>query len=266
MQELGLVPLSMDSVAGDEGMRLIEDVRGTSWNAVWAGFQALRKTHSCFYQPERGPIRVLIVGAGAVGRYAAEAAAKYGDEVLARGMREQSLPPVIASLIERSVTSKPGLLKELLAEADMFVDATSRRDPTRYIFCNDLLGYLPQHAVVVDLAADPYIDLRARPLQVKAIEGIPTGDLDEYEFPPDHPAFDCLPRGVDTRNRRMTVSCYSWPGIKPVRCMNKYGRQLLPFLRILLRKPVGELSLESEDYFERALHRGTLRHYLSVQI
>jgi alanine dehydrogenase len=194
-----------------------------------------------------------------VGRFAAEAAAKYGDERLAQGLRAQQLTPVIASLIERSVTGNEPVLIEELARADIFVDATFRRDPTRYIFRNELLGHLPEHAVVVDLAADPYIDLSATaPLQVKAIEGIPTGDLDEYEFPRDHPAFDRLPDGVDTRQRRMTVSCYSWPGLTPLKCMKRYGRQVQPFLELLLTKPWDDFCPDDSNYFERALCRGKL--------
>ncbi|MGC9357126.1 MAG: alanine dehydrogenase [Anaerolineae bacterium] len=262
MRDLGIVPIAMDSVVDDDGVRLVENIRGTSWNAIWAGFRALRKTYPDFEMPGREPIRVLIVGAGPVGRYAAEASAKYGDEDLARGLARQAVMPVVASLIERSVTSNEPLLIREMSDVDMFVDATARYDPTKYIFCNDLLGYLPQHAVVVDLAADPYINLSARSLQVKAIEGIPTGNLDEYEFPPDHPAFDALPPGVDTRERRMTVSCYSWPGITPLECMKRYGRQVEPFLKLLLTRSWASLSVGAEDYFERALCRGTLDGWL----
>ncbi len=259
LQDLGIRPLSMDSIVDDDGVRLVENIQGTSWNAIWAGFRALRKTYPDFERPGRRPIRVLIVGAGAVGRFAAEAAAKYGDERLAQGLRAQQLTPVIASLIERSVTGNEPVLIEELARADIFVDATFRRDPTRYIFRNELLGHLPEHAVVVDLAADPYIDLSAtEPLQVKAIEGIPTGDLDEYEFPRDHPAFDRLPAGVDARQRRMTVSCYSWPGLTPLKCMKRYGRQVQPFLELLLTKPWDDFCPDDSNYFERALCRGKL--------
>ncbi|NBD36468.1 MAG: alanine dehydrogenase, partial [Chloroflexi bacterium] len=34
MQELGLRPIAMDSVANDDGARLVENLRGTSWNAI----------------------------------------------------------------------------------------------------------------------------------------------------------------------------------------------------------------------------------------
>lgn len=261
MQEMGLRPVSMDGVVDDDGARIVEHLRGTSWNAVWAGFKALQKSYSAFFALHRDPMRVLIVGAGAVGRYAAEAAAKYGDEALFRELQECHTPGVMASLVDRSVTANLDWLKRLIVQSDILVDATSRKNTTAPIISNDLVGYLPGHAVVVDLAADPY-NTQIRPIQVKGIEGIPTGNLDEYEFPPDHTAFDLLPPEVDTRHRRMTVSCYSWPGLKPLECMERYGKQVEPLLRVMLRTPLDELSEESENYFERALYRGTLQYYL----
>jgi len=260
MGELGLLPLSMDSVIDEDGQRLVEHIRGTSWNAVWAGFQALKKTYPDFDSPNRRPIKVLVVGAGPVGRYAAEAATKYGDVALHKDLLKRGIPGVIVQIVGRNVTQDQVLLKALMAESDMLVDTTSRKDPTQYIFANELIGVLPEHAVVVDATADPYLT-DTDSIQVKAIEGIPTGNLDEFEFPPDHPAFDQLPPEVRSDHRRMTVSCYSWPGLKAASCMRRYGRQLWPFLRILLRKPYRELLLESNNYFEQALCRSTLRYY-----
>jgi len=261
MRDLGLVPISMDSVADRDGERLIENIRGTSWNAAWAGFRALRKTYADFRSPGREPIKAVVVGTGPVGRYAAEAVTKYGDVALHLDMLARDIPGVVAHVIGRNVTRREKHLRSLLCRSDVFVDATFRSDPTQHIFPNDLIGDLPEHAVIVDATADPYIT-DTDPIQVKAVEGIPTGDLDQYEFAPDDPAFDALPESVDTTHRRTTVSCYSWPGLKPVACMQRYGRQLAPFLRILLEKPVETLRVDSPNYFEAALCRGGLRHFL----
>ncbi|MGC9357127.1 MAG: alanine dehydrogenase [Anaerolineae bacterium] len=261
MHDLGIVPISMDSVVGEDGSRLIENIRGTSWNAVWAGFRALRRTYSNFDAPDRTPIEAVVMGAGPVGRFAAEAATKYGDVALHLDFLARGVPGVVAHLIGRNITRHEDLLREVMAKADLFVDCTFRRDPTEYIIPNELVGVLPEHAVIVDATADPYIS-DTTPIQVKAIEGIPMGNLDEYEFPPDHPAFDEIPPEVSAEHRRTTVSCYSWPGLKPLICMRRYGRQIFPFLHLLLRKPVETLSPDSQSYFESALYRGTLRHYL----
>jgi alanine dehydrogenase len=265
MSELGHRPISMDSVVGDDGRRLIEHLRGTSWNAVRAGFRALKKTCPTFADKGRKPIEVVIVGAGPVGRFAAEAATKYGDATLNKEFLGRGVPGVIVHLIGRNITQDETALRTLFQRADMIVDATSRTDPARHIIANYLIGALPQHAVVLDATVDPYIT-DIKPIRVKAIEGIPTGNLDLYEFPPDHPAFDRLPEGVSSDHRRMTVSCYSWPGTEPKKCMKVYGRQMLELLKILLEQSYEKLSLENTDFYMRALYRGTLEYYRHHQI
>ncbi len=262
--DLGLRAISMDSVVDDDGRRLVEDLRGTSWNSVWAGFRALQKSYPPFSSPERPPLRVVSIGAGEVGRHAAEAATKYGDVILHRALLKRDVPGVIVQTIGRNITQSHELLRDLLSRADVLIDSTFRSDPTRYIVSNELVGALPEHAVIVDITADPYVT-ESDPIQVKAIEGIPSGNLDEYEFPPDHPVFDQLPPQVSAEHRRMTVSCYSWPGLKPKYCMQRYGRQMGWMLDILLYKPYDALSDESRGYFERALYRGTLDYYLRQQ-
>ncbi len=260
LARLGVQVISMDSVVDDSGRRLIENLHGTSWNAIWAGFRALRKNYPAFDTPGRRPLRVVILGHGAVGSLAVDAALKYGDVELHQDFLENGIPGVIVEVIGRNITADYGALREVLLGADMLVDATFRSDPTQYIIPNELVGVLPAHAVIVDITADPYIE-GPETTQVKGIEGIPSGNLDEYEFRPDHPAFDQLPPAVQVQHRRLTISCYSWPGLKPVECMRRYGKQLAPLLRVLSRVPYQALSLSSADYLERALFRGTLRHY-----
>ncbi len=260
MSELGLRPISMDSVEDDDGRRLVENLRGTSWNAVRAGFRALKQTYPAFSEKGRKPIEVVVVGAGPVGRLAAEAATKYGDVALHKEFLGRGVPGVIVHLIGRNITQDETTLKALFQRSDMIVDATSRTDPTRHIIANHLIGSLPQHAVVLDTTVDPYIT-DSEPIQVKAIEGIPTGNLDHYEFPPDDPAFDRLPKGVSSDHRRMTVSCYSWPGIKPRQCMERYGHQVLKSLDVLLSQSYEKLSIENTNFYMRALYRGTLEHF-----
>jgi hypothetical protein len=63
--------------------------------------------------------------------------------------------------------------------------------------------------------------------------GVPQGNLDQYIFAPDDPAFDQLPSQISTRYRRHSVSCYSWPGIHPKRCMDSNGKQLRPLMRTI---------------------------------
>jgi alanine dehydrogenase len=127
---------------------------------------------------------------------------------------------------------------------------------------NDWIAWLPSHSIIADLAVDPYL-LRDTPPVVRGIEGIPQGNLDRYVFLPEDPDWDQLiPEIVPTAHRRTVVSCYSWPGIHPRECMEHYGRQLRPFMELLVEKGYDALSPDG-GYFERALYRGTLRKCIS---
>ncbi|MFN8629982.1 MAG: hypothetical protein U0838_06550 [Chloroflexota bacterium] len=55
-----------------------------------------------------------------------------------------------------------------------------------------------------DLSVDPYL-LDAEPRIVRGVEGIPQGNLDQWEFAPDDPAWDQLPSGVPTSERRTVI-------------------------------------------------------------
>ncbi len=72
---------------------------------------------------------------------------------------------------------------------------------------------------------------------MRGIEGIPQGNLDKYVFYPEDPDWTfTIPEGVPTEQRRITVTCYSWPGIHPEACMRHYAKQLQPLLEVLVEK------------------------------
>ena len=126
---------------------------------------------------------------------------------------------------------------------------------------NPWLGWLPDHAIVADLAVDPYT-LDADPPVVRGIEGIPQGSLDKYVFWPDDEDWgETVPPSIPSEQRRVVVSCYSWPGIHPEACMRHYAQQLTPLLEPLLAKGYDRLSPDG-GYFERAMARATLRAWL----
>ena len=155
-------------------------------------------------------------------------------------------------------------MESLFQDADILVDATQRRDTSQPVVPNEWIAWLPEHAVVVDLAVDPYT-LNAQPPVVRGVEGIPQGNLDQYIFSPDDPNWDkTVPPSVNSKNRRTTVTCYSWPGVHPEACMLHYAQQLEPFVEVLFEKGYDGLSLDGE-YFERALYRATLKCFLEEQ-
>jgi len=148
-------------------------------------------------------------------------------------------------------------MEGLLQQADVLVDATQRRNPSQPVISNAWLAWLPEHAIVVDLAVDPYL-LDHVPPVVRGIEGIPQGNLDQYVFMPTDPEWDkTVPASIPSEHRRTTVSCYSWPGIHPATCMDHYARQMTPLMKELLTKGYHGLSLDG-GYFERALYRARL--------
>jgi alanine dehydrogenase len=257
--ELGVQAISLDSIADDGGLRLVENMRAVGWNGVEAAFDALSRTYPPLGDPARGPVRVTLMGPGTVGKHAVEAATKYGNLQRNEIFAEMGLPGVEVVVIGRNLTADPGYVRDRLAHTDVLVDATQRSDPSRPLVPNAWLAALPTHAVICDLVVDPYA-LEADPPTVRGIEGIPQGNLDQWMIEPSDPLWDrTVPAGVASRHRRTVVSCYSWPGLHPEACMRHYGRQLAPLLRTLVdRGGVAGLRPGGTDR-ERALRRATLQ-------
>jgi len=261
---LGLNAISLDSIANDDGLRLVENMRAVAWNGLEAAFDVLERQLPGLRRPDGLPVFVLILGAGMVAKHAVEAATKLGNVERYEASLEVGGKAAVALVAGRSVTQDPGMMRRLMARADVLVDATSRHDPSQALIPNAWLGWLPRHAVIVDLSVDPYLPHDLPPV-VRGIEGIPQGNLDQYVFTPDDPNWcGLIAPGVPTDQRRTTVTCYSWPGIHPDACMAHYGRQLRPLMEALFRKGYDGLSLQG-DYFERALARATLREWLYAE-
>ncbi len=263
LRDLGVEAISMDSITDDSGRRLVIDSRDVAWNGVEAAFDALERTWPELGDPGRRPVRVTLVGPGEIGKHGVEAATKFGNiERAARSARE-GLAGVEVVVIGRNLSANEAHVRHLLRQTDVFVDASQRDDPSVPLIPNAWIEELPSHAVICDLVVDPYL-LDARPPTVRSIEGVPQGNLDQWIFMPDDPAWDRLPPGVPTDHRRAVASCYSWPGIHPMPCMELYGTQLAPLLEALIRAG-GMSGLHAEgSYHERALHRASLRAWVGM--
>ena len=261
LRRLDLEAVSLDSIVDDEGRRLVEDPEAVAWNGLDAAFGALEHTHPRFWGPRRQPIRVTILGAGAVGREAVEAATKCGSLARFDRLEATALPGVEVVTVGRNLTRVGAYMRDRLRVTDLLVDATARHEPGQPVVPNTWIGLLPRHAVVCDLAVDGY-ELDADEPTVRGLEGIPAGNLDRWVIETDDPLWDAtIPSGVDSRNRRVVVSCYSWPGVHPRACMQRYDTQLTPLLAILLdRGGVGGLRpLRGPQ--DRALLRASLRSW-----
>ncbi len=262
LARLGIDAISLDTIEDDEGRRLVVNSKAVAWNGLEAAFDALARTWPALERRDRPPVRALVMGAGEIGKHAVEAATKFGSPSRAARYAELRIPGVEVIAIGRNLTSNAAYLRRRLRGVDVLVDATQRDDPSTPLVPNGWLGLLPPHAVICDLVVDPYL-LDARPPTVRAIEGIPQGDLDRYVLDVGDPAWDRVPAEVPHAHRRTTVSCYSWPGVHPLECMEVYGRQLAPLLRTLVeRGGMDAIRADGPSTEERALWRGSLRGWM----
>lgn len=262
LRSLGVEGISLDSIKDDNGRRLVENLRSVAWNGLEVGFQVLRRTYPApgMEGSDRRPIQATVLGVGAVGVHAVQAASRYGDLNLWNLLAKRGIPGVQVTAVDYDVVKREETMREILSRTDILVDATQRPDPSRYVIPNEWIGWMPGHAVLVDLSVDPY-NFEVDPPEVKGIEGIPQGNLDQYVFKPNDPAYEKIPASVSTKNRRHVASCYSWPGIHPKECMELYGNQLRPIMRMLIEKGgIGNIRPKG-FYFERAIARAMLSNW-----
>ncbi|MFH0750451.1 MAG: hypothetical protein V2B17_01305 [Chloroflexota bacterium] len=262
LQDLGIEAVALDMITGDDGRRLVENLRSVAWNGVAAAFAALERRWPDLLQGDRGPVRVTIMGAGQVGKHAVEFATKYGDDARNEAFMRLGLPGVEVVTTGRNLTRDAAYLRRRLAITDILVDATQRHDAAVPLVPNAWIGLMPKHAVICDLVVDPYL-LDVEPRVVRGIEGIPQGSLDQWEFGPDDPAWDEVPAEIPTGERRTVVSSYSWPGVRPEPCMHVYGSQLAPLLETLVRAGGIKRIDPGGSFHARALWRGSLRGWLA---
>jgi alanine dehydrogenase len=262
IRSLDIEAISLDSIKDDDGVRLVENLPSVAWNGIEAAFQMLRQVYPPpgFNNPKRAPINLTLLGSGAVGIHVVQAAIRYGDVSLWQSMVGKSIPGVVVTVVDYDTAWIKNIMTEILSQTDILVDATQRLEPSKPVIPNDWIAVMPEHAILLDLSVDPY-DPNYPPSTVKGIEGMPSGNLDKYVFSPDDPAFNEIPDFIPTTHRRYSVSCYSWPGTHPKKCMEVYGDQLSPIFRTLVEKEgVENIDPEGNDY-ERAISRSMLSRW-----
>lgn len=264
LHALNVQAISLDSIKDDVGRRMVENLHSVAWNGLEVAFRVLQRNYPApgMESTERGPIHVTVMGVGAVGVHAVQAASRYGNLKLWRSLAGRGVPGVQVTAIDYDLTYNETVMRDLLARTDILVDATQRPDPSQAVIPNQWIAWMPEHAVLVDLSVDPYNCASEDHREVKGIEGMPQGNLDQYVFAPDDPAFDRVPQCVSTENRRYSVSCYSWPGIHPKECMQLYGEQLRPLLRTLIEKGGAQNINGKGKFLERALARAMLSNWI----
>ncbi len=264
LRDLGIEAVSLDSIKDDVGRRLIENLRAVGWNGVQAAFEVLSKIYPApgIEDPNRNPIKATVMGAGAVGTFAIQAAMRYGNEALWHKLAAEGATGVQVTVVEYDLTNHPKIMEQILKYTDILIDATQRPDASRPVIPNAMVGVMRPHAVLLDLSVDPYECTPDGIQMVKGIEGIPQGNLDQYIFSPDDPAWDSLPPCIDTRARRWSVSCYSWPGVRPKECMELYGKQLAPLMQTIIESGGVQNIRPKGGFFHRAVLRASLSNWL----
>lgn len=260
LEENSIIGISLDSIRNDFLERIVVNYKGTSGNGMQLAFEELSKSMTNFYSLDRNVINISIIGMGMVGLTAAKAARRYASKEINAKMKDIGAKGVLVKLLPRNITCDIEEMIHIIKETDILVDASTRNDTSKYIIENRFLAYLKEHAVILDLTADPYLT-DSTPVQVKAIEGIPTGILDKPVIYHDDEIYLSIPKGVNTENRRTVVSCNAWPGIKPQKCMRLYGMQILPILKTIINNDVKTFSNDSDDYFVRAIYKSTLAYF-----
>ena len=235
LRRLGVDAVSLDSLADDAGRRLVEDARAVAWNGLDVAFGVLEERRPRLLEPAIAPpIRVTILGAGAVGREAVEAATKYGDPARFERTEAAGLPGVEVVTIGRNLSRDAVYLRKRLRDTDILVDAAARHDtqtagdPER----------LDRPAAAARGHLRPRRRLlragrRRRPSSEASRASPPATSTGRSSSPTIRDGSDAS-RGVPSRHRRTVVSCYSWPGIRPRECMELYGEQLAPLMIELL--------------------------------
>jgi len=261
MQELGLVPFSMDSMVDDDHRRVVVNNYKTSYNGAKIAMEELEKTIDT--QSLDRPVNIAIIGMGVIGLTVARAFKDLSNDRLKKyGSDYKGLK---VTMLTRSMTNSEKLLTDEIIKSDILVDASSRHDTSIHIVSNDLIGKTLPHTVLLDITADPY-DFEKNPPQVKAIEGIPTGTLDQIVFNTNDPIYeklnDELEKKMKLTNRRVVVSCNAWPGVDPVASKEIYARQMLPIIKVLVEYGEDNLSIDSRDYYERILVRSSYKYFL----
>lgn len=254
-KEKGINCFSMDAMTNDQNERILVNYKGTSRAGSRIAFEELKRRTENFSLLDKDVVKVSIIGAGAVAANSAKAFEEFGDNEFLGS--EKGL---IIQMLPRTITQNESFLSNILKDTDILVDASKRPDPSKYIIKNSLLERLPKHSIILDLSADPY-NTSIEPIQVKGVEGIPTGSLDKYVIEPDDYMYTEVPKKVESQARRVVVSCNAWPGVDAKDCMELYGKQLLPFIDVLLSKGLDELDMNSRNMYERSLVRSSLDHY-----
>ena len=92
LRRLGIEAIALDMITGDNGQRLVQNLRDVARNGLAAAFDALERRWPPLMSADRLPISVTVIGAGAVGKQAIESAVRCGDDARNERFVREGLP------------------------------------------------------------------------------------------------------------------------------------------------------------------------------
>jgi len=121
LKSRNLQAISLDTIKDDAGRRLVENLASVAWNGLKVAFDVLKKVFPApgFEHPQRPPIRVTLIGAGAVGKHVIQAAVAYGNHKLRERLAELKVPGVIVRVIDYDLTSHATVMREIFSKTDI---------------------------------------------------------------------------------------------------------------------------------------------------
>lgn len=244
--------ISMDAIVDDDGLRMFVDYFGTAFNGCETAFNVLKEREG-FYANDRKPFVFSIIGAGGVGQLCAKSMEILSDKYFL----DSGSKGAVINILTRSITTDKDELSKVLYMTDILIDASKRLDFSKHIIDNDTLGNLPDNAIILDLSADRYVEEENL---VRALEGTVKGTPQHTVLMPDDEEYDKLPDFVNKTNRRIVVSCDAWPSVAPAKSIEAYEKLMKNYMHIILSQ--NNFDIESDNLFERGLHRSTLSYYL----
>jgi hypothetical protein len=235
-----------------------------------------------WFNTRRPSLTAHVLGFGAVGRHVVAAALKMGNTGFVDELEKRGGNPLVRTEIFNSThTIRKAHVEAIVpsrlkggGRPQLLVDSSWRRDLSQQIVGADEIAALPSECVIVDVAA-----VRYAPGIVKGIEGLPTGDEQQYLFRPDDDAWQD-PLNVPPEHqlpwdsRRTTLSSFAWPSYGSVEDrranMHRYARQLLPVIAQLCTHGAAEVSHRTTkpvawDYTQ-AIVDATLRRWLARHV
>jgi alanine dehydrogenase len=272
MQERKICAISLDAIVDWSGERMVEDLRRTAWNAVTAGYIEMRKVlgEEYWFSKKRDELEIYLIGTGAVGKRALNAAVKMGNTNFQAELEQNGGNPFANVFATASLHARRNYLMEKIAKGykpNMILDTSLRSDPTKEIITREDLKRLPENCVILDVVADEY-----EGSTIKGISGTPTGNEYKYIFYPDDaewtdptrvpPAFQI----TDPKDRRVVISHHAWPayGTMADRKQNMlhYGHQICPYMREMVYMNFNIYKEEQEWSYEKSLYQASLDYYL----